>query len=261
MLTVTTRTNHAFRRSPIREPQAKRLAGAAPNGTATSVQCGAFHARLHAMHFSGQKSGTKFRVGPESQNGKAPLSRGFCEAPLPGFESAEFGPASCPPRRRGARSRDGLRAPVTFLSALCSKMRAFSRRPKQNAISPIQEAWSRSRQPSAACSGGTRPVSSDLGVMEPPGCRTRPGLSLKWGSVANCPRNYVALELREAAFGPPFSLRWLVAPRRCRISAFTTAGGQGKSGEKPARSRHCDRAMRPRQGHWGVLDSLGRRLG
>jgi hypothetical protein len=28
------------------------------------------------------------------------------------------------------------------------------------------------------------------------------------------------------------------------LSPFITAGGQGKSGEKPARSRHCDRVMK-----------------
>src|SRR5215211_6873539 len=43
----------------------------------------------------------------------------------------------------------------------------------------------------------------------------------------------------------------------CRRSF--SAGGTGKSGAKPARSRHCERALRRSRGHWGVDGSPGRR--
>src|SRR5918992_434230 len=39
----------------------------------------------------------------------------------------------------------------------------------------------------------------------------------------------------------------------------SSAGGQGKSGAKPARSRHCERALRRRRCHWEADGFPGRR--
>ena len=39
----------------------------------------------------------------------------------------------------------------------------------------------------------------------------------------------------------------------------STAGGRGKSGANPARSRHCERALMRRCSHWGADGSPGRR--
>src|ERR1044071_5208923 len=65
------------------------------------------------------------------------------------------------------------------------------------------------------------------------------------------------VEVGGAAIGPACQTgRGRTGPGRAdRLAPVNTVGGQGKSGAKPARSRHCDRvkevAGAPSAGHWG----------